>query len=300
MSSYLSPFKSKKYKNEISTEIEEKINDENLKIKNIIDLRKSLKNAKSKSIIKSFYASKSARESNTRLQEGSDKSLSEKINKINERILKKIKNTDKENLKNIEHDIYEIYKNNNTKIKKIKEIIKNKDIDRDVLKKHNPSSSEGYLHQGKKYIGNTGRHLIDKASDLGKYTGLSSVTKSLGINKYMPDIPDGSREKVKKFKLNIQTLLKKKDKLKEQNEGSINKQNELNEINEQIKIKKRRIKEITGINYNETSETYENIITKNNFNFDLDGEYNKLLYKKKIINNINIYKNLLTTINKTN
>lgn len=80
----------------------------------------------------------------------------------------------------------------------------------------------------------------------------------------------------------------------------------IDEINKQIELKKKRIKDISKINYNENSETYENIMLLNSYKFDLDGEYNKLFMKKNVISTfpknetITFYKNLstkYTTIN---
>ena len=175
-----------------------------------------------------------------------------------------------------------------------------------------------------KAIGTSARSAVNKLSDFGRYTGLNKVT---GLDK-PSQILSGTKERVKQLKLHVQLLKQQKEeinnKLKDIGESIqeikntpnnienqeknrlIEKYNELlraqetlnknlDEINQQISIIKKKIKQFSGINYNEYSESYENIMSKNSFfNFNLDDEYNKLLLKKNNNKNITIYNNLLT------
>ena len=103
------------------------------------------------------------------------------------------------------------------------------------------------------------------------------------------------------MKADVQILKQKREKLNQSTAKNEIAKNEIAKIDKQIEMKKARIKQITKVNYNETVENYETVMSKNssNTNFDLNAEYNKLLYKKTIIATLNsnptiIYKELLT------
>jgi len=204
--------------------------------------------------------------------------LSEKTKKINEAIISKLRNANKKNLPALEKDIYNLYKNHNNKVQKdeLLKTLKNKDINRTVTKEHNTTKQSSYG----RYFGNIGRSMVNSAKTFSKTTGLSYLGKKIsektGISVKMPT---GTKEKLKELKGDIQILRKEIN--KEKNQEKIKK------ITNQINLKKRRIKEITGINYNETLETYENVMSKNESRFDLDGEYNKLLIKRELLKRIN-------------
>ena len=282
------------YKDEFVPRLMTSLSTNDRLISNIIRIRKQLKNAPSKSLIKSVYAFSSSREKNTKEQKIANNKLSKNIAEINKKIIERIGKSSKDDRQPIESNIYNIYKNNSNTNKKAKllKALREKNIDRTV--------SHVETKNYRWFRGNTVRSAVDVFAAFGKVSGLSSaasfINKHTGISKVMPTIPTGLKEHVKLMKADVQILKKQLATTKEQDK--------IDEIQKQIDMKKARIKQITGVNYNNNAENYETVMSKNssNNNFDLNAEYNKLLYKKSIIDTLNshpkiIYKELLTKNN---
>jgi hypothetical protein len=352
-------------------ELKQKLKEATSQSLNIIDKRKSLKKAKSRSMMtKTFYSSSTEKKKNQNLQKKFNNMLSKKISETNNEILNKINKSDISITPNIETGLYNIYRNDNVKKEKLLKILKKKDINRKVSKTYgekkkgflseSASAADKYLglsygakqiglSSAAKYIGrktglnkiptskkfytNSGRHLLNATSSFSKYSGLSSAASTVGkysglsylgkkfdektglsksLSKYAPV---GAQEKIKQLKADIQILRKEKQKLGEKYKKNINNykpfiidndtplnddQIRINQIIIEIDNIKQRIKQLNGINYNETVETYENIMSANTSKFDLDGEYKKLLVKKLEGIPNNFYNNLLNRSNISN
>jgi hypothetical protein len=275
-----SSYFSKKIKNNVIKNIDTELGKKNSSIQEIIKLRESLNKAVPKSYVKSYYSTTAKRKENTDLQKVYNNKLSKRIKNIDNTIIEKISKSDASELKTVNKKILNIYKKNNERRGKVAKVLKEKGINRDI------SKDKGYT-VGKP---STFRSIIKKSQG-----ALRSMSNSTGLTSY-------TANRLKRLKGDIQILKKEKEKLQEKEKlgtSTSNNTGRITEINKTIKELKQRIKNTEGINYNETSENYENLMIKTTSKFDLDSEYNKLLLKREFVKNgnkhsINTYKNLLT------
>ena len=216
-------------------------------IKNIVSLRKSLKSA-SRPTMKSVYLTQKARNNAKKLVGNFDSEYNHKIKQVDDKIFSEINkiHKNKQNLiKSIEPNVINIYKNNSIKRNKLVEILKTKNIKRNISQNYEHNKEYNWrvsrLAQSTgKFIGRTGRNSVNRISSFGKATGLSSaasaVGKYTGLNQLGSlSFPTGTKERVKQLKLDVQALKQQKKDINEQiekiNLSILSKKQNLNKSN---------------------------------------------------------------------